>query len=191
MVEQIKGQLVDFNQDQIFLEVGPMVLSFLASEALLNNLPEKGEFVKIVTYLQIKENGWILFGFSSRQERDFFKTLLRVPGVGPKAALKILSIAPLERLKQALAENDETLFLKTPGVGQKLAQKIVLELAGQFKDFRSTSGSQGADQDEQAVEVLESLGYSAQEARRTLAKLGPEVKGLEKRVKAALRLLAR
>lgn len=177
----------------LLIEVGPVVLRVLFSQELANILPKKGETVQITTYLHIKEDEWNLFGFASLREREFFEDLLSVSGIGPKGALKILSAASLKELQAALARKDEVVFRQAPGIGQKVAQKIILELHSKYKHTAGGAPqvSAVAEFSSQELEALETLGYTRRQAKEALAQLDPEVKGLENRVKEALKLLAK
>ncbi len=163
-----------------------------------------GETVTLYTYLHVTENSLDLFGFLSRDELEMFRMLLSVSGVGPKAALAILSEYPPDRLVLFLASNDPKMLTKAAGVGPKLAQRIVLELkdkaakmlphgviAAPDNIFESRSEhTVGSDNLSQAVSALVTLGYARSDALQALAGADP-TQAVDDMIRIALQALAR
>lgn len=139
----------------------------------LAELPRAGERVRLYTYTYVREDALGLFGFLDQQELTFFKLLLSVKGIGPKAGLAILSRAELRVLKRAVLQEDAALLATVPGIGPKTAARVVLELKGKLKDEiygeepRVQAGG-GPDPVAQALEVLTGLGYTPAEAKEAV-----------------------
>ncbi len=135
------------------------------------------------THEHIREDARELFGFATMGELRFFKRLISVSGVGPKSALNVLSLGTLRDIETAVTQGNVSFLTAIPGIGQKTAQKIILELKGKLELGEGTAS------DRETVEALESLGYSAMQARETLRHISPEITDVSDRVRAALKLL--
>jgi Holliday junction DNA helicase RuvA len=182
--------------DSLVIETGGIGYRVYAAPAILAALPQGGR-LKLYTYHLIREDQQALFGFRSADELGFFTLLLTVTGVGPKVAMAIVGSRPTADLQLAIMAQDQAMLVAIPGIGKKLAERIIFELkekvsaagvaAGSSAAFASASGSD-------VVAALQALGYSLGEAREAarLAVTDPTVgAGLEERVKAALRTLLR
>jgi len=128
----------------------------------------------IFTYLYIREDRIVLYGFLNNNERDFFKILLDTPGIGPKVALNVLANMGPEEFQQAILEEDLNLISSISGIGNKLARKIVLELKEKLKEFKLSNSLTEKVQGRQdfvydGVEALEALGYPEKEAKKRIA----------------------
>lgn len=147
----------------------------------------KPEKIKVWTHLHQREDAIELYGFLSQPELELFETLIAVPGVGPKTALGILNVAPIDTLKRAIASGELSYLTKVSGIGRKTAEKIMVELREKF----GKAVSQGPELKEErdALEALESLGYSAREAREALRQVPGSVEGTSRRVQGALKIL--
>lgn len=161
------------------------------SEETLHKISEKGASVKLWTHLQVREDALELYGFLNFAELDLFQTLNSISGIGPKSALGVLNIAPVDTIKKAIAAGDTSYLTRVSGIGKKIAEKIVLELrdkmAGKGINVEAPELKEEAD----ALEALVSLGYSQREAREALQAVPREILGAEQRVKAALKKLGR
>jgi len=145
--------------------------------------------VSIYTYNHIREDSNALFGFTSFDALEFFEQLITVQGVGPKVALNILDLAPLEKLKSAIQTKDQAFITSVPGIGKKTAAKIIIELSNKVTPSTVKAiPTQHVTQD--VIDALESLGYSMNDIRPLLAQLEPSA-DVEKQVKKALSLLAK
>jgi holliday junction DNA helicase RuvA len=128
----------------------------------------------IFTYLYIREDRIVLYGFVTKDERDFFKILIDTPGIGPKVALNIINDMGPEQFQNAVLEEDLNLISSVSGIGNKMAKKIILELKEKLREFRIANGWKGEEQEKkdfvyEAVEALKSLGYSDKEAKQRIA----------------------
>ncbi|MEK7162362.1 MAG: Holliday junction branch migration protein RuvA, partial [Patescibacteria group bacterium] len=147
----------------------------------------KLERAKIWTHLYQREDTIELYGFLTEGELEFFETLIGVPGVGPKTALGILNVATIDTLKRAIASGELSYLTKVSGIGRKTAEKIMVELREKFGKVVSQGPELKEEQD--ALEALESLGYSAREAREAMRQVPESIQGTSKRVKEALKIL--
>ncbi len=197
MIGYIKGKIEEIYSDCILLDCNGMGYRIFVPSTFVGAV-SYGETLKVYTYLSVREDSMTLFGFKSRDELDVYKLLLSVNGVGPKAAMGVLSALDAEQFKYAILTSDVKKLSNAPGIGKKTAQKIILELKDKF-DFsdafdneeKTASGSAGLKTDaaSDTVAALEALGYSASDAlkavRRALADGVSEESGML--LKAALK----
>lgn len=198
MIYSVKGKLIHKEQGLAVVECGGVGYACRTTYATLSQI-NSGEEVFLYTYMSVREDAVELFGFSRKQELACFKQLLSVSGVGPKAALSILSDTTPEQFAINVASGDYKLFTKTKGVGPKLAQRIVLELKDKIsKEQLSVSGAASfaeaaaspADGNVgEAVSALVVLGYSTTEAVQAVSKLDPALSA-EELIRLALKSMA-
>ncbi|MBE5970836.1 MAG: Holliday junction branch migration protein RuvA [Lachnospiraceae bacterium] len=198
MISFIKGELVSVKEDKIIVEAGGIGYNIFVPTSLLPNLPQTGSEVKIYTYLNVREDAMNLFGFLNEDDLDMYKMLLGVNGVGPKAALGVLSNISANDLRIAIVSDDAKTIAKAPGLGNKTAQKIILELKSKI-DLEATLGNiesdasipAGINDDDrnEAVQALTALGYSASESMKAVRKVPMDVKGADAILKQALKNL--
>src|SRR3989338_1573451 len=143
---------------------------------------------KIWCFHNVKEDASDLYGFFTYDELDFFEVLMDIRGVGPKAALEISSLGSLDKIKDRILAQDEKIFAGIPGIGTKKAMTIILELTGKIKMLSATKSKGPADP---AVDALTQLGFSQQQAKDALRAVSPEIKGVEDRIKQALKNLGK
>ncbi len=146
-----------------------------------------GDTLTLWTHLAVRETSMELFGFATRDELSLFETLLAVPGIGPRSALAVLSLATADTLRRAIQEENITYLTKVSGIGKKTAERIVVTLKDRLDRRGELSGELREDAD--VVEVLTSLGYSQTEARDTVKKIDPSKNGTSERTKEALKIL--
>ncbi len=141
-------------------------------------------------YTAVRETSIDLYGFNTTEEMSFFTLLLDVSGIGPKSALSILSLAPIETLKKAIATGDTSYLNKVSGIGRKTAEKIVVELRDKLQSFKSADGETNHLRDEgDVIEALKTLGYTQIEARNVLKEIPDSIVGTNDRIKKALQIL--
>ena len=194
MIASLEGTVGAVFADSMILEVGGIGYRVFAAPAVLASTPV-GQRLKLFTHHVVREDLQALYGFRSPEELGFFGLLLTVTGVGPKVALGIVGSRAVGDLQIAILSDDLALLTAVPGVGKKLAARVVLELKEKVAAAGVSAGaSPGAAGESEVVAALLALGYSAGEARQasrealTDLSVGP---GLEDRVKAALRTLLR
>ncbi len=193
MIASVRGTLKLVDGERAVIEVGGLGLEVLASSRTLSSIsPHLGEEVSLHTYLNVREDALQLFGFRDPGERTFFLWLTAVSGVGPKVALAVLSGYPVAELELAAARDDVKKFESIPGIGKKLAQRLVVELKDKVGELPPVSaGEPGGTGDPTtsaflaARSALQNLGLSLREAEEAL-RGAPEDAPLEDLVKFAL-----
>ena len=158
---------------------------------IYEDLPLIGQVMRVFCHLHVREDMLDLFGFLNESDLIFFERLITVSGVGPRSALAVKAIAPTDQLMAAVNEGDAELLTKASGIGRKTAERIVLELKGKLLVLKSAETVKMMESDLDLEEALVGLGYSKQQAKRAIGQLDSLVKGLELRLKAALKLLKR
>ncbi len=171
----------------MILEVGGVGYKVFLNRQTLLKLPEVGQNIKLFCFQNVKEDALDLYGFLSYDELDFFEVLNDIHGVGPKAALEISVLGPLEKIKDKILAQDEKLFAGIPGIGAKRASSIILELTG--KIMASPAKTKGPADD--AEDALIKLGFSRQQAKDALARVPSSIKDAQERIKLALKTLGK
>jgi len=193
MIGSIRGKLLENNGNYGLIEttggVGYQVA--LSSETASELFTQTNQEVFLYIYTVVREDTLDLYGFKTAAEKDFFEKVIAVSGIGPKSGLAIVSVAPLNQLKSAIASGDTSFLTKVSGVGKKSAQKIVLELQDKLSAELLVSGETDSNyhQDTEVLQALISLGYREVEIRAVIKSLDPEIIGTEARLKAALKAL--
>lgn len=167
------------NRVQVWLEVQGLGYEVQVPAQLLTQLPPLGDRLKLFTHLQVREDQWLLYGFTSAAERDLFRQLIAVSGIGPQLAIALLDTLSLNELVQAIVSGNTRLLSRTPGVGSKTAERIALELRSRLAEWREQSGLQlapaatpvAAVQEDVELTLL-ALGYSAREIQQALTAVG-------------------
>jgi holliday junction DNA helicase RuvA len=194
VIASVRGTLAMVDGERAVIEVGGLGLEVLASGRTLSSLvPRVGDEVSLFTYLNVREDALQLFGFRDPGERVFFLWLTAVSGVGPKVALAVLSGYPVAELELAVARDDVKKFESIPGIGKKLAQRLVVELkdkVGELPPVRTGDGGEAGvpiltDHFIEARSALQNLGLTLREAEEAL-RGAPEEVPVEEMVKFAL-----
>lgn len=196
MYYYVNGRVDCIDKDTAVIDCGGVGYACRASMNTLANI-KVGETHKLFTYLYIREDAQELFGFCTQEELSCFKQLIAISGVGPKAAMAILSVLTPGKLALAVMTNDEKPLTAAAGVGKKLAQRVVLELKGkmsqsQFQSAADASASPAVPLGNTAevMEALESLGYSYNEAADAIKGINAEEMSVGEAVRAALKNLS-
>lgn len=198
MYSYIKGILTDMEEDLIVIETGGIGYNVYTTAQTFRYLPSVGEEVKVYTYLHIREDAMVLYGFLTKDDLKVFKLLIGVSGIGPKGALAILSVMTTDDLRFAVLGDDAKAIAKAPGVGAKTAQRLILELKDKLSledafeqksmhvEQQKDNRNQGAKNE--AVQALVALGYSSSEALKAINGVEiTESTEVEDILKAALR----
>lgn len=192
MIASIQGVLESRGGPDIpgvVVNVGGVSLQVHVPASTLESLGNVGERVRLYTYLYFKEDNLALYGFTTMEERGLFQMLIGVERVGPKAALSMLSAMRPESLAQAIAAEDIERLTQLPGVGRKLAGRLVLELKGKLEK-RWGAVIPPLQEDSEVLSALLSLGYSPSEARAALSEIATSPNlSLEERIRLALQHL--
>ena len=203
MYSYIKGELVEIiGEDLIVVENNRIGYNIRIPSLVLDYLPGIGSEVKIYTYLYVREEAYMLYGFLTRDDLEVFKLLIGVSGIGPRGALAILSVMSTDDLKFAVLAEDSKAIAKAPGVGNKTAQRVIIELKDKLSledAFESKLAHRGEEpvrsavnsKKNEAVESLVSLGYTSSEALKVLGGIAvTEESSVEEILKEALKSMA-
>ena len=203
MIAFLRGTVEDITESSLVLDVHGVGYEVLVPGQLLSSIGGTGQEMKLYTYMQVREDAVVLFGFLTKDDLAMFKMLIGVNGVGPKAGLAILSALGADDLRFAVLSDDAKKIAKTPGIGAKTAQKIILELkdkldlqdAFEKKLAAPTVGAEvaaaaGNSVVQDAVEALVALGYGSTESLKAVRSVNPdEHMDVETVLKAALKHL--
>lgn len=209
MYYYIKGELVTATVNMAVIDAGGVGYKLTVSENTYRALPRRGEkppIVTLYTYLSVREDGIELFGFESERELSSFKMLLSVSGVGPKAAMSILSLLTPEKFALAVCTEDKKAISKANGIGPKTAARIILELRDKMMKERTIdedlstaildhsaeeAGAPARGKLSEAQDALIVLGYSRAEAQNVLRSINTEGLSVEALIKEALKKLVK
>ncbi|MBU2539695.1 Holliday junction branch migration protein RuvA [Patescibacteria group bacterium] len=187
MISYLNGKIILKKEKFVILEVNNIGYKVFLSKKFLLSLPEIGKELKLFCFQDVKETALDLYGFFSYEELDFFEVLNDIRGIGPKVAIEIASLGPLEKLKDKIMHQDETIFQSIPGIGQKRAMTIILELTGKIKNISKQKVSSG----DEVEDALVGLGFPKQKVKEILLQIPKSLGGTEERVKEGLKLLTR
>ncbi|MBK7062282.1 MAG: Holliday junction branch migration protein RuvA [Rubrivivax sp.] len=192
MIGRLVGQLAGKAPPQVLVDVGGVGYEVDVPMSTFFNLPAIGERVSLLTHFVVREDAQVLFGFLTAPERDAFRLLVRISGVGPRTALSVLSGLSVAELAQAVAAQDSARLVKVPGIGKKTAERLMLELKGKLGPDLSlpTSAAALTDAGSDIVQALVALGYNEREAQAALKSL-PAGVGVSEGIKLALKALNR
>ena len=192
MIVALEGTLETRGIDSVVVKVGPLSLLVSVPGSTLSRLGTIGDNVHLHTHLYVREDIIAMYGFASADELALFQNLISVSGIGPKAALAFLSTLNVEQLASAIVSGNVDLLTQVPGIGKKMAGRVVLELKGKLeKGWAGAITPALTPDDADVVAALTTLGYSLKEATQAVASVpnSPEL-DLEEKVKLALRQLA-
>ena len=196
MIGFLRGKLISKAPPQLVLDVQGVGYEVEAPMTTFYDLPVLGEEVKLHTQLVVREDAHILFGFASETERLLFRALIKVNGVGPKLALTILSGQSVAEFYRCVDVNDVKSLVRLPGVGQKTAERLIIEMRGRLPELsglssatQSTTVAQVsiASPKQEAMTALCALGYKPQDAQRMVQAIAEDDKTCEDIIRLALR----
>jgi len=189
MIASIKGIITYKTEKFIIVDVNGVGYKLYVTTDTISTYKENSE-AYFWTYTAVRENSLDLYGFITTEEMSFFELLLDVSGIGPRSALSILTVAPIDTLKRAIATGDTSYLNKVSGIGKKTAEKIIIELRDKLKIYKEDINSNTTLREESDIlEALKSLGYSQNEARDALKQVPSSLEGTNSRIKEALRIL--
>jgi len=188
MIAGLHGRLESLGGDGAIINVSGIGFRVYMPTSTLSSLGKIGDEVHLYTHLHLREDNATLYGFATADELRLFQTLLGVSGLGPRLALAMLSAMSLEKLTMAIATGSTDLLTIVPGIGKKVADRIILELKDKIAaGWVTTPAAQIAEANTDVLAALTSLGYSVAEATRAVATLPPSSDlTLEERLKLAL-----
>lgn len=202
MIALIEGKVLEKTEGEIIImTAGGVGYRLICSMNTLSSLPGGGETCRVYTHMNVREDAMELYGFLNTDERDMFRKLISVSGIGPKSALFVLGSMPLSELKLAIMTGDAAALSRAPGVGKKTAQRISLELKDKLTQDALSSGlsaddaisfsdagdAPATDALSEALQALKALGYSPQEATAALKGVKGKAQTADEMIKMALR----
>ncbi|GIZ11495.1 Holliday junction branch migration protein RuvA [Pseudomonas sp. NCCP-436] len=198
MIGRLRGTLAEKQPPHLLLDVNGVGYELEVPMTTLYRLPALGESVTLHTHLVVREDAQLLYGFAEKRERELFRELIRLNGVGPKLALALMSGLEADELVRCVQAQDASALVKVPGVGKKTAERLLVELKDRFKAWAAMPAiaplvvePQGApavsSAENDAVSALISLGYKPQEASRAVAAVKQDGLSSEDLIRRALR----
>lgn len=197
MFNYIKGEVIEIKNNTLVLENNSTGYELTVSNSTIVRINQAGRFVKIFTYMNVREDGIFLYGFFTKEEKEMFLKLITISGVGPKAAISILSGIEIGNLAVAILSNDVKTLTKVKGIGKKTAERIILELkenidtetASLLKSDECTPAEAGDKDIVDAVSALRALGISNQDALKAVKLARTQADKIEDIIAIALRNL--
>ncbi|WBA80157.1 Holliday junction branch migration protein RuvA [Endozoicomonas sp. GU-1] len=202
MIGRLRGILLEKKAPYLLIEAGGVGYEVEAPMSVFYRLPEVGVEATLYTHFVVREDAQLLYGFSDARERELFRTLIKVNGVGPKLGLTLLSGIEASVFVRCVHDGDSSTLVKLPGVGKKTAERLIVELkdklstwdssAAQFDGLTGTPlgqalAKQAADTEQEAVSALVALGYKPQEASKVIGRIKVEGLSSEELIRQALR----
>lgn len=198
MISQLTGLLEEKNTHSVLLDVHGVGYELEVPLSTAFALPERGEKIRLFTHFVVREDAQALFGFLQRRDRDMFRTLIKVNGIGPKLGVTLLSGLDCDALTRCVLDEDVSTLVKVPGIGKKTAERLLIELRDKVKTFavdaHATEPARGTIDlplaqsiDEEAESALIALGYKPQDATKAIKMVRVEGQTLEMLIKAALK----
>lgn len=191
MIGRLSGTLADKNPPQLLLDCHGVGYELDVPMSTFYNLPALGEKITLLTHFVVREDAQLLYGFGTAGEREAFRLLIKIAGVGPRTALSVLSGMSVADIAQAVTTQESGRLVKVPGIGKKTAERLLLELKGKFgADLGAGGASAAGDAHGDILSALLALGYSDKEGAAALKALPREV-GVSEGIKLALKALNR
>ncbi len=193
MIGRINGLLVEKNPPQVVIMAHGLGYEVDVPMSTFCVLPALGQETTLLTHLIVREDAHLLYGFLTGAERQAFRALIRISGVGPRIALAVLSGMTVDDLTQAVASQQTARLQKVPGIGKKTAERLLLELKGRLGDALPGAGglgNTGTDTQSDTLHALAALGYSDREASAAVRALAPGL-SVDEGIRQALKSLAR
>lgn len=192
MIGKLTGTLLEKNPPEVLVDCHGVGYEAQVPMSTFYNLPQVGQPISLLTHFIVREDAQLLYGFATAQERQTFRELIKISGVGPRMALSLLSGLSIEELAQAVATQEAGRLVKVPGIGKKTAERLLLELKGKLGDAVVTGAAAQVKSDAQAdiLQALLALGYSDKEASACLKQLPADI-GVSEGIKLALKGLSK
>ncbi|MTI13759.1 Holliday junction branch migration protein RuvA [Sansalvadorimonas verongulae] len=202
MIGRLRGTLIEKNPPGLLIDVSGVGYEVEASMTTIYRLPEPGVEVTLFTHFVVREDAQLLYGFADKSERQLFRTLIRVNGVGPKLALAILSGMEAEMFARCVHEQDTSMLTRIPGVGKKTAERLIVEMKDRLSEWQPALGAmemaavgkkpekvQRHDPVQDAVSALVALGYRPQEASKAVSAVQDDNLSADEMIRQALKAM--
>lgn len=187
MIAYVQGKVDQKTEKAVVIDAGSIGYEVIVGQDLIDELAV-GSDVRLVTYFHVREQSQELFGFKNASGKELFLSLISVSGVGPKMAMALIGLGEASKIKQAIANEDIHFLTGAPGVGKRLAEKVIVELRdkiGVIANEQTATEAGGSKKADDALEALVALGFSTDAAKRALVGLDPDL-STEDRVRQAL-----
>jgi holliday junction DNA helicase RuvA len=185
MLGKLSGKIDYIRNNYLVLDVSGVGYRVFATEITLGKVASN-EPVELFIHTYVREDQIALYGFLGLEELEMFELLIGISGIGPKAALGILTIASPKAIKTAIINEDSSILTRVSGVGKKTAERVILELQNKIEDLPEIDKTE-AKSDQEVVEALVGMGYNISEARRAAKAVPTEVKDISDKIKLALK----
>ena len=206
MIGRLRGTLIEKNPPGLLIDVSGVGYEVEASMTTIYRLPEPGVEVTLFTHFVVREDAQLLYGFADKSERQLFRTLIRVNGVGPKLALAILSGMEAEMFARCVHEQDTSMLTRIPGVGKKTAERLIVEMKDRLDEWQPVLGAMEMtaagkspenavgkvvrhDPVQDAVSALVALGYRPQEASKAVSAVQDDNLNADELIRHALKAM--
>jgi Holliday junction DNA helicase RuvA len=196
MIAKIKGKIAFLRDHYAVVDVNGVGYKVFVTDFSMGKIAGKsassadGGEIELFTHTYVREDTLSLYGFLTFDELEMFELLISISGIGPKAAIGILTIAEPKTIRTAIISGDSSILTRVSGVGKKTAERVILELSNKIAELPGEDQGM-ARADSEAIEALSSLGYSVSEARDALKVVPESVKDVSERVRAALKSLGK
>ena len=191
MIGKLTGTLLEKNPPEVLIDCGGVGYEVQVPMSTFYNLPSSGSKVSLLTHFVVREDAQLLYGFGTARERQTFRELIKITGIGPRMALAVLSGLSIDDLADAVSQQEAGRLVKVPGIGKKTAERLLLELKGKIGADTGAQSLFANNNDQNDIQqALMALGYSDKEASAALKKLPPDV-GVSEGIKLALKALTK
>ena len=198
MIGRLRGTLAEKQPPHVIVDINGLGYELEVPMTTLYRLPSVGEPLTLHTHLVVREDAHLLYGFFEKRERELFRELIRLNGVGPKLALALMSGLEVDELVRCVQAQDTSVLVKIPGVGKKTAERLLVELKDRFKAWETVPGMSNlvlepraggavSSAENDAVSALISLGYKPQEASRAVSAIKEDGLSSEDMIRRALK----
>ena len=199
MIGRLRGVVVEKKPPELIIECGGVGYEVLAPLSAFGALPESGREVVLHTHFVVREDAQLLFGFTIRAERDLFRELIKVSGIGPKTALAVLSGMNVDDFLRVIHDSNLTALTRVPGIGKKTAERLLIEMRDKLGGFdaplavgsSSTTTSSRTRLTSEAVSALVSLGYKPIDASKAILQVDDGERSAEELIRLSLRQMAK
>jgi Holliday junction DNA helicase RuvA len=190
MIGRLQGQLAEKTPPQVLVDCNGVAYEVDVPMSTFYNLPNLGEKITLLTHFVVREDAQLLYGFATHDERNAFRQLIKISGIGPRMALSVLSGMSVPELAQAITLQEAGRLVKVPGIGKKTAERLLLELKGKLGADLGARASVSSAAQADILQALIALGYNDKEAAAALKALPPDI-GVSEGIKLSLKTLAR
>lgn len=188
MIGFLKGRVLTKSKNSLVLNINNVGYKVFVNDYIFEKSTIDQE-ISLFIYTHVREQEISLYGFSTEDEENVFKLLISVSGIGPKAALNLLSISDINSIKMAIVNKDISILTQVSGIGKKTAEKLVVELSGKIDSLDFESNNVNSDMN--VINALRSMGYSVSESRDALNEIPKNVKDTSERVRLALQFIGK